>query len=513
MKNIIKFLFVPLMLCGCENFLDREPYDNLESDSYFNSAAEVNTGVLACYNGIHNTLDYEFFVTEVRSDNTRNYNQSPTNGVTLEFTHMDLGRVETSNSINTDYWETVYHNIANCNTVLQYLDKVEDPDLKVQYEAEARFIRAYHYFNLVRIYGPLFLVTERITPDEAKLYERTSESDIYDWIIEELKFCKDGLPEQYADEELGRVTSWAAKMLLAKVYLTLSDNGTDHTMLENARTLLKDIEQNSGYSLVTDAGSAASAYANVFSTNNEMNEEIIFAVRFLSGGHGTGSPFANYFAPASSEDAVIYGSGSGYNCPTEDLIEAYKSEEGDQRLDAVIKETYINKVGTEVYQQYAVKYFSTVTVRYDAENDWPVLRYADVLLMLGEIENELNGPTQKAWDYLNATRNRAGLDDIQPSSRAEYRDAMAKERRLEFALENQRWFDLLRTDRWIDVLENHFKTEQVRNTGSGSKSSYYGNSKYSSYVSNPRLEEWQRLLPIPYNVIITAPYATQNAGY
>ena len=95
----------------------------------------------------------------------------------------------------------------------------------------------------------------------------------------------------------------------------------------------------------------------------------------------------------------------------------------------------------------------------------------------------------------------------------EYRAAMARERRLEFAMENQRFFDLVRTNQFIEVMENHLRTEKVRNQSSGSKSDYYGNEKYNTYVPNPKLENWQLLLPIPYNVMISAPNATQNVGY
>ena len=240
---------------------------------------------------------------------------------------------------------------------------------------------------------------------------------------------------------------------------------------------------------------------------------MIFVCRYLAGGKGLGSPFANYFAPSSSEDAVIYGSGSSYNCPTEDLIDAYKLETGDQRMEVVLSETWTSKLGVLQHVGWVRKYYSQVTVRYDAENDWPILRFADVLLMLGEIENELNGPTDIANGYLNDIRERAGLDAITPANRVEYRAAMARERRLEFAMENQRFFDLVRTNQFIEVMENHLRTEKVRNQSSGSKSDYYGNEKYNTYVPNPKLENWQLLLPIPYNVMISAPNATQNVGY
>ena len=502
-----------LVLVSCNDYLDRDPYDQMDTDNYYKNDEEMNTAVMACYNGIHDCLDGEFFVTEVRSDNARNRNQAPTGSTDLEITQLDIFKLESSNSLNNAYWEAVYHNIANCNTVLDKLDVMTNDSLRAQYEGETKFIRAYHYFNLVRLYGPVFLITKRIDADEAKWSVRSPQEDVYSLIESDLQFAIDNLPGVYPSDQTGRVTKYAAETLLAKVYLTLGDENNDKTYFTQARTLLEDVRDNGGYSLVTDAGTSTSAYANVFSTQNEMNSEMIFVSRYTSGGKGLGSPFANYFAPVSSEDAVIYGSGNSYDYPTEDLISAYKSEDGDQRLEANIEETWTNKVGVVQYVSWVRKYYSPVTVRYDAENDWPILRYADVLLMLGELTNELDGPTEEAWSYLNATRERAGLDPIQPATRVQYREAMQKERRLEFAFENQRFFDLQRTGTLVEVMANHFPTERMRNQNTGSYSTYYTNSSRNSYVENPVLENWQLLLPIPYNVMITAPDATQNTGY
>lgn len=518
MNRLLKYLPLLFICLGCSDFLDSESYDKKDSKDFYNNAEDINAAVLACYNGIHNTLKYEYYLTEIRSDNSRNYRQQQTGGTGLEQVHLDIFRVDPSNTLNNYYWEAAYHNIANCNTVLKYIDKVEVPELRLQYEAEARFIRAYHYFNLVRLYGPVFLVTERITHQEAKQYERSSIDDVYAQIVEDLDFATD-LPVSYDEDQLGRVDRWAAKTMLAKVYLTRYGTNNDKDLLQLAKDLLEDVEKNSGYRLVKEKGSAASAYANLFSTDNEMNEEMIFVSRYLAGGKGLGSPFANAFAPASSQDAIIYGSGSGDNCPTDELIAAYELEPKDTRKDAVLSATWIDKYKNDAITHVAwvKKYWSNVTMRYDAENDWPILRFADVLLMLGEIENEQNGPTQAALDYLNTTRERAGLDklDPAPASRDAYRLAMLHERRLEFAFENQRLFDLLRSGRIVEIMEKHYSVETLRNTTNGKTSVYYDNASYNTYIAPQEraLQNWQLLLPIPYLVMISAPNATQNNGY
>ncbi|WP_303002979.1 RagB/SusD family nutrient uptake outer membrane protein [Bacteroides congonensis] len=505
MKKILGYLPILLLLFGCEDFLNREAYNQIDSNHYYTNETELNTAVLACYNGIHKTLDREFFVTEWRSDNTR-CDRVPQAGDELALGNLDTFSVLTDNIFSNAYWEAAYHNIANCNVVLQYLGNVDNPEKRIQFEAEARFIRAYHYFNLVRLYGPLFIVSERISHEVAKLYERSSVEDVYQFIIDDLKFGADNLTEKYDDADLGRVDQWGAKTLLAKVYLTLSQNGRNKEILTEAKTLLEDVKDHSGYGLLTDKGSKSSAYANLFNIDNELNKEMIFVSRYLSGGKGIGSPFGNYFAPRGSEGNVIYGGVSGYNQPTKDLIAAYTA--GDTRKDVSLKESFINKLGNEEKTPYVCKYTNPVTVRYDGESDWPILRFADVLLMLGEIENELNGPTDVAKGYLKQIRTRAGVptgDVDVVMYKNEYRDLMAKERRLEFAFENHRFFDLQRTDKLMDVMKEHFQTED---------SKFYQREQYVTiYVDVTKLQPWKFVLPIPYNVMITTTNASQNAGY
>lgn len=519
-RYIIIFLLSVLSLSGCDKFLTSTSYDKREHKNYFRNDEEVNTGVLACYNGIHGPLAYEYYVTEIRSDNSRSYREAPVSDTELELSNLDVFRVETSNSFNNNYWEKTYHNIANCNTVLQFLDNVSDPDKRIQYEGEARFIRAYHYFNLVRLYGPVFKVTERISAEVAKQYERSAVNDIYELVEEDLEFAAGNLPEGYPEDQIGRVDRWAAKTLLAKVYLTRANAGAemDRELLVKARTLLEEVEKDSRYDLVKDAGTEDCPYANVFSIRNEMNKELLFVSRYLSGGKGLGSPFANYFAPQGSLNVVIYGSGSGLNCPTEDLMETYGLEPEDQRMSFILEKDWSKEDGTKMYVAWVKKYYSEVITRYDAENDWPIIRYADVLLMLGEIENELNGPTDKAISYLNSTRSRAGITtELRPTNKISYRDAMLNERRLEFAFENQRFFDLQRSGRLTELMKAHFDKETYRNNSNGNVTAeYYNNPRAQNVLlseADRTLKPYQYLLPIPYNVMISAPNATQNNGY
>jgi hypothetical protein len=281
--------------------------------------------------------------------------------------------------------------------------------------------------------------------------------------------------------------------LLAKVYLTLNRKA-------EAIPLLQDVISNSGYSL-------QGTYANVFSISNEMNSEILFAVRYKAGGLGLGSHFGNTFAPLGTGSAVINGDGDGLNYPTADLDTATN---GDLR-----KPTILAVFGTGTASKwYVKKYLFPVTLVDDGESDWPVLRYADILLMLAEAQ----GYTQPSIDLINSVRPRAGLANYTMTTLptlAQFEKALSEERRIEFAFENQRWFDLIRFNTTMttvtaeQTMKDHFADEYQAH--------------YRTYLPpTPTLAELQGfvkadrlLLPIPQREIDTNTQVVipQNPGY
>ncbi|HYC27271.1 MAG TPA: RagB/SusD family nutrient uptake outer membrane protein, partial [Chitinophagaceae bacterium] len=366
---------------------------------------------------------------------------------------------------------------------------------------EALFIRAYHYFNLVRLYGGVFLVHRPITPDEAKTMSRVTAAEIYKLIEADLSTASSWLSAlKYSQivastpAELGRANSWAAKGLLAKVFLTQNKKAA-------SIPLLQDVIANSGYSLQP-------TYASVFNINNEMNSEILFAVRFKAGGLGLGSSFGNDFGPLGTGSAVINGDGDGLNYPTNDLDTLTN---GDLR-----KPTLIGVFGTgTAAKMYVKKYLFPVTLVNDGESDWPVLRFADILLMLAEAQ----GYSQSSLDLINMTRSRGGLPNLAMAtvtSIAQFEQALSTERRIEFAFENQRWFDLVRysstmtTVNAVQSMKDHFTREWFNH--------------YRLYVppapTIAELHTWvstfnRLLLPIPQREIDTNTQLVieQNPGY
>jgi hypothetical protein len=474
-----------LLFSSCN--LGMQPVSEIGDGSFYQNAEEINSAVVACYNGLQAPMRYEWMLTELRSDNARLHTAATTSSDRTMQLDFDQSRISATSEHVYNYWKAVYHNIARCNAVLMHLDAVKDASLRLQYEAEARFIRGYHYFNLVRLFGPVFIVDKRLDAVSALNYERSSMDEVYAFLTADLQFAADNLPAAYPESGLGRVTCWAAKGLLAKVRMTqgVYDSGT--------KDLLADIITRGGFCLQP-------TYAAVFDINNELNQEIIFVIRYTSGGIGLGSPFGNWFAPLQSGASVINGGGNGYNYPTDDLVSAYLSS--DSRRDVTLALDYTNDQGKVVDRRYVKKYLSPVILKEDGDKDWPVLRYADVLLLYAEVLNELEGPAS-AVPYVNMTRQRAGLNPLeagQTANKHQMRMAIEKERRLELAYENHRWFDLIRTDRVLEVMQEHWNTE-----------SYYADiiAETGPIVLTQNLI----LLPVPQKEIDINQAITQNVNY
>jgi hypothetical protein len=518
----MKKIFFLILIAGagftsCHKTIDLYPESNLNTGTYYSNYDEVRSALTGVYNGMQRAMSNEWQMTELRSDNSKQGSPGSTASTNRDLSDLDMFTPATSHQAVYTYWLATYANIRNANIVLQKLGveydastgthkfnsisiPISETDRK-QLAGEAMFIRAFHYFNLVRLFGGVFLVHRPISPDEAKQMSRSSVAEIYKLIEADLTNAAANLSKlKYSQivattaTDLGRANSWAAKGLLAKVYLTLNRK-------TEAIPLLQDIITNSGYSLQP-------TYASVFNINNEMNSEILFAIRYKAGGLGLGSHYGNTFGPLGSGSNVINGDGDGLNYPTNELDTLTN---GDLR-----KPTLIGVYGSGTSAQlYVKKYLFQVTSVDDGESDWPVLRFADILLMLAEAQ----GYSQASLDLINQTRSRAGLAPLTMAtitSVAQFEQALATERRIEFAFENQRWFDLLRygttmtTITAVQEMKNHFAHEWFNH--------------YRNYVPPaPTIAELQAnvsifnrlLLPIPQREIDTNTQLVidQNPGY
>ncbi|WP_295935751.1 RagB/SusD family nutrient uptake outer membrane protein [uncultured Alistipes sp.] len=504
MKNFIKYIglsVIALLLGACN--LDQYPYSETAADEYVKDAAAVNNLVIGTYNGLHGVMYYEWAVTELRSDNARMRINNSTSQDTKLIEQLDQATITTAHEWVKVYWNNCYITIDRANKVLANLGVVNDPTTRAQYEGEAKFLRAHIYFNLVRLWGPVFLVTKKLSPGEARYKQRSPVEDVYEVIENDLRQIIDEqmLPDKASGDYLGRVDMAAAKALLAKVYMTRYDVGTEKYML--AGNLLRETLALKGN---PQAAANLVAYDQIFSPSNEMNDEIIFAVRYLSGNVGLGCPFGTLFGPLNNANSVIMGSPKHYNYPSDDLVAAFTNNgteaKPDLRKAVTLKESYVNATtGATINARWCDKFLSPVTTEYDGENDWPVLRVGDAALLLAEWINETAGANSEAFRYLNMIRERAGVEAYATTdlpSKYAFRVAVRNERRLELACENQRWFDLLRWETATLVINEYFESELF----------------YSAYTYkvNP-IEQWQTMLPIPVDVIDGNSDVAQNPGY
>lgn len=496
MKKYIILLSIALLCISCD--LNQFPYSEVAEDEYVKDEYSVNNLVMGAYNALQDVMFYEWALTEVRSDNARMRINGSTAAETKLIEQLDQNVVLTAHSWIQNYWDKSYAAIARVNGIFPSLDVVDDAQKKAQFEGEARFLRAHLYFNLVRLWGPVFIVTKKIGSDEARYMHRSSSEEVYELIESDLEAIVEGelLPNALSQNDMGRADMKAAKALLAKVYMTHYKFGEEK--YEAAKSLLEDVIEACGNPQTV---SALVPYADVFDYNNECNKEIIFAVRYLSGNVGIGCPFSTLFGPLNNGGNVVLGSPKHYNYPSDNLANSYA--ETDCRKDVVMQEGYYNSTTDQyVISRYCNKFMQNdMANEYDAENDWPIIRLGDVLLLYAEVSNELSGPNDAALKYLNMIRERAGVPTYSLSdlnSKYAFREAVRNERRLELAMENQRWFDLQRWGQTVNVINNYYKSEVF----------YSG----YDYIVNP-IAQWQTLLPIPVSVINVNKQIAQNPGY
>jgi hypothetical protein len=496
MKRLIQFtasvIGVSMLLVNSsckKEFLELSDPTRIETGDYYKDSASIASAANACYSSmmdVYGRLSGSrgiFPYADVTSDDT--YSVVDGTGVG-EFEFFNF---TSTSPVLQSSWQMMYRGIARCNILISRAPAVPMGDsAKQRLMAEAKFMRAIFYFNAVRIWGDVPMVTEEIpTIQDAYKYGRASVADVYAQIITDLKEAAPRLPIKYtAAADLGRVTRGSALGMLGKVYLTMKNYTEAAATLNNFITVI-----------APGTHSLQSSYANIFLTSNEMNPEIISAVRYKKGGTNTGSPFNNYFGPPY---VAVVGVGNGYqfNLVRKELYDTLRNFDALSR-DSIRFKTSFGLIGGSFY--YTKKYLDLPTTEGDADNDWIILRYADVLLMYAEALNELDpGNVATAITYVNQVRTRAGFTGaglLQPTlTQQQLRLAIEAERRMELNLEGHRWFDLVRTGRAIEVMNKHFIANNIR------------------IGSNPvQIDAHNLLFPVPITEINTNPIITQNPGY
>lgn len=507
MKNLKYIAILALSVLAVSCNLDQFPESEQAKKDVVTDAAGLEKLMIGTYSSLHRLMEYEWAVAELRGDNSRLRAMGSSSSETIIVRDLDYNNAQSSNKYMQNYWDAAFVTIYRCNDILANLGVVGDEALRARYEGEALFLRANTYFNLVRLWGPMFLVERVMSVEDYRLAQRSSVDDTYTMIMRDLeKIVNDKiLPAKWDDANLGRVTLTAAKSILAKVYMTYYEVGSAGYL--KAKPLLESVLADAGNpALATDLV----AYDKIFDITNEMNKEIIFAVRYMTGSKGVGSPFGNMFAPSSSKDGVVInGATLSLNYPTSDIINAFNENPGDKRKDVSLREGFFDKNGTWIVSdgesRYVNKYMSKPDNGYDSENDWPVIRVGDMILLYAELLNE-TGDVAGAMKYVNLIRGRAGIPAYKAgdfSSKYDFRPAIKKERRLELAFENQRVYDLLRWGDMIEVMNNYY---QVETNQKDPPTQFYANEM-------PSMKEFALKLPIPITVMNVNGEVSQNPGY
>ncbi|WPR73960.1 RagB/SusD family nutrient uptake outer membrane protein [Algoriphagus sp. NG3] len=445
-KYIIVLLISSLGLASCDDFLTIVPETQLTSVTFFKTEADFEQAVNAAYAPLRNIVnDRAYRLAEMHSDNTYYGRNVLFGAVDPQEDLADFSVVEangvTANDNILQQWRLDYLIIARTNQILDLIDEVEfDQNAKNNIKGQTLFLRAYAYFELVRYFGSVPLHLTPVATREESALPLSSEAEVYAQIVADLEAAVPLLPPK-SQQQLGRVTSGAARTLLANVYINLE-------RWSDAEAMLTPVVTSGEYSLIPN-------YAMAFSDNasNKNNAESVFEVQFLEGAAGLNGNFIYQMLPRpllKEELVEITGTsnpqdldGEGNNIPTPDIIAAY--EDGDERKDASIGYVFLsNSFRDDKIYPYIKKYAKKHSQHNNTGTNFPVYRYSEVLLFMAEILNE-QGKDGEARNYLNQVRDRAGLGPVS-SSGSELADAIFRERRVELAFENKRWFDIQRKD-------------------------------------------------------------------
>ncbi|GGG39833.1 RagB/SusD family nutrient uptake outer membrane protein [Hymenobacter glacieicola] len=479
------------LISGCgEKFLEESPNDQVTDANFYRTTTDAIQATNAIYGELITAGQYNaalWGLGDIASDISTTGGGGGGDGI--EYQQLDFFNIPSTNLVTNRLWGSCYVGIGRANIVLQKVPAMSiDPAIQKRSIGEAQFLRAKYYFDLVRAYGDVPLLTAPPATLADVNIPRTPAAQVYAQIEKDLTDAIGNLPASYSGEDLGRATKWAATGLLAKVQLTLNK-------LPEAATRAREVINGSGKMMWDN-------YADNFKVANENGKESLFEAQFLSGRNtwdqnGPGFSGNEFFGPRG-QGAVPQG-GYGFNIPEADFVAGY--EAGDLRRDATIwmpgdtypdgrkqpsslpgspngygcKKWFVGKVNTNIW---------------DSELNIPVMRLAEVYLILAEAV----GPTTEGYEAINKVRRRAfGLPiatasakDLTPGLSADaFKRAVWRERKYELAFEMDRWFDMKRTGELLT----------------------------SPHLLAKGVKPFNVVLPIPQSELDVNPGLRQNPGY
>lgn len=537
MKHIIKYttrysclLAALFLFASCSDFLERAPKDALSPSTFWKTENDAYLALVGCYDGFEGATTLLFL--DCMSDNAYNFHRHE--GYQA-YAKGDLSASETGAS-----WFS-FGSIHRCNNFLANIDNVEftKPELKTTYVGEVRFLRAYFYFIRTMFYGDFPLFTENFEdPEDAKI-PRTPKAEVQKFVIDELKAAIPALPSKDEVAAGGRISKGAAQALLMRFYLYLGE-------YQNALDMAKSIE---GYSLFNEG------YEELFLVANQECDEIILGIQRVENDK------------SFSFTSFLPNSAGGWSSvvPTQQLVDAYETEDGltIQEAKAAGKYDPANPYlkrdprlrATIIYpgQNWNGKIYNSVL---DGNNDYPtkannatktgynfkkyisnleqypsgywntsrhsfMFRYAEVLLTIAEAKIEMNQIDDEVYDCLNKIRVRAGMPEVDRSKYADQaalRELLRRERRVEFAYEGLRRFDIVRWDIAKEVMNIEMVgcnkgavLETVGDAETGDHNVKLDGEPF--FVESRTWSDKLKYMPIPQTAIDKNPLLEQNPGY
>jgi hypothetical protein len=444
-KVILLFSVIALIVASCKKYLSVDPPYAQDAENYFQTPDDFDRALTGAYDMLQGSF-MSLWIGEIASDNSIAGGESVNDSQGLhQIDNMTHGGV--NNELrNIMRWN--YTGITRVNYIMENKDNIDFPE-KQHILAEARFLRAYYYFELVKFFGDIpLIIDERLGIEEAQQLPRAPKADVYAQIEEDLTFAISILNPVAAQK--GRATKGAAQALLGKAYLY-------QNKYTEAATILDEIRNSGLYSLISN-------YGDLFSVSNENNSETVFDVQYTGlegGGYGCLICLEGNAAPGfqgiRQYNGPVYGDGNSYNLPTQELYNAFSPIDPRRGHTILDIEAFIAAQPDPSAITYAIGagghtgYYNNKYIKRQGEIGLPdndltspvnyrVIRYADILLMAAEAHFHL-GNNSVAQQLVNQVRVRAGVPGITVQSLND----IYKERRFELSGEGHRFFDLVRT--------------------------------------------------------------------
>jgi len=525
--NVVGVLFIFLLTSCSEDYLNRPPLGIQTEDNLYDSPGAAFKMVTNCYLGFYDFWGYQAALAELGNMATDESEKGGSDAGDRPFVaDLGFGRTLSSNETLSNFWSACYKAIGNCNVALDNLPEAElldddgnllEESKEKRYLAEIRFLRSYFYFDLVRVFGGVPLITTTPSVDDRDRIERARSEEIFNFIESEWTEIADDLPSkgEMSDSELGRVSKEAVWAFLAKAYLFFADGKIEY--YEKARDFAKKVIDSEQFKLENN-------YQDLWLQEGYKSDESIFMVIFGDdpGSFIYGSTLPVYCSPRSV-------GGWGFDCLTQSLVDEF--EDGDsRRLFTVLDDGDIfpTRSGGQEKLDFSVSpgtgYYNRKVFLIDGrrgqgwgDDEWTLylMRYSDVLLMYAEALLESGGNHEEIVEYINKVRmrvNQSDNEDVEAIDRKfivsgtlsmvdvsdDLRTAIRHERRVEFGGEYHRLFDLIRWGNYVTTMHDFSKKPYSNGRGSAFKES-----SGSRYV-----------FPIPQvEIDRSGGSITQNPGY